>query len=207
MVIAMHNVANADCPDQQQISLSLPDMGNVTVRAKACSKSETTGQISIEVSTDREPESTLQTDYESSAYVLALNTSIRFDDGQSQGLGVATGRGRDGTGMHYWKIPQRGKPIVDLGEAPALQRDRFVRGAFSTLVSSSGKYQSIRYFYEVKNDRLTPTSAVGFRMVNSRAYAARFIHLSSSGNSTHGRQKILSLERATACMNGRVSCW
>ncbi|TAL94232.1 MAG: hypothetical protein EPN73_17885 [Paraburkholderia sp.] len=205
--IFVYTTASAECADQQQANANLTGLNGVSVRAVACSESDTSGDVSIDVFLDRKRPTTLHTDYESPAYVLTLDTSITFDDDKSQGLGVSTGKGRDGTGMHYWKVPRTGVPIIDLGDAPALEPDRFMHGAFSTLVSSTGMYQSIRYFYEIKHDRLVATQAVGFSPVNARSYAVTLMEITYSGESVAKQKRTLSIERANLCMNGKIACW
>jgi len=207
LFLFVHTTASAECTDQQQANTNFTGLNEVSVRAVACSQSDTAGDVSIDVFLDGKRQTTLHTDYESPAYVLTLDTSITFDDGESQGLGVSTGKGRDGTGMHYWKIPRTGVPIIDLGDAPALEPDRFIHGAFSTLVSSAGIYQSIRYFYEVKHDRLVATQAVGFSQSNSSSYTATLMEITYSGEGVAKQKRTLSIGRANLCMNGKIACW
>ncbi|WP_207002501.1 hypothetical protein [Trinickia mobilis] len=199
--------AMAECNEQQEAGADLPIAGRGSVHAIACSTSDGIGTIEIDVVRREKTKATLQTTYESPAYVLTLDTTIAFDAGASQGVGVSTGRGRDGTGMHYWKIPTTGESIVDLGDAPSLQPDKFMRGVFSTLVSSAGQYQSIRYFYEVKGDRLVPTKAVGFYAKSPQTFVATLMDLLPSGEAVPTRQRTLSVENANRCMNGKISCW
>ncbi|MFM0229736.1 hypothetical protein [Paraburkholderia sediminicola] len=204
---AIHTKAEAVCVDQQQADGNLRGMSNATVHAVACSRSAITGDISVDVYVSGRRGTTLRTSYESPAYVLSLDTSIRFDEGTTQGLGVSTGRGRDGTGMHYWKIPQTGGPIVDLGDASTLEPDDFIRDSFSTFVSSTGKYESVRYFYEIKHDRLVVTKAVGFSMSNPRTYVSTLMVIAPSGESVVKRWRALSVEKANMCMAGKMACW
>lgn len=205
--LAIYAKAEAKCVDQQRADGNLPGLTNATIRAVACNQSDMTGDISIDVYLNRKHATTLRTSYESPAFVLSLDTSIRFDEGTTQGLGVSTGKGRDGIGMHYWKIPKTGAPIVDLGDAPTLEPDDFMPGAFSTLVSSTGKYQSVRYFYEIKRDRLVVTNAVGFSMSNPRTYISTLMVVAPSGESVVKRRRTLSIEKANMCMAGKIACW
>ncbi|MFM0267797.1 hypothetical protein [Paraburkholderia sediminicola] len=205
--VTVHTRAEAECVDQQQADGNFRDLTNATVHAIACKQSDMTGDISIDVYFNGKQKTKLRTSYESPAYVLSLDMSIKFDEGTTQGLGVSTGKGRDGTGMHYWKIPKTGAPIVDLGDAPTLEPDAFMRGAFSTLVSSTGKYQSVRYFYEIKQDRIVVTKAVGFSLSNPRTYVSTLMAVAPSGESVVQRRRTLSVEKANSCMAGKIACW
>ncbi|MFM0730009.1 hypothetical protein PQQ52_05865 [Paraburkholderia sediminicola] len=205
--LAIHAKADAGCVDQQKADGNLPGLTNATVRAIACNQSDMNGDISIDVYLNGKHATTLRTSYESPAYVLSLDTSIRFGEGTTQGLGVSTGKGRDGTGMHYWKIPKTGAPTVDLGDAPTLEPDDFMPGTFSTLVSSTGKYQAVRYFYEIKHDRLVVTKAVGFSLSNPQTYVSTLMAVALSGESVIKRRRTLSVEKANMCMAGKIACW
>lgn len=202
--------ANADtqCENKQKIDAALPYVKNGSVIAVACEgKDDDGGDIRIDILIDGERKETLATKYVRSAYALRLDTSIRFDEGGSQGLGVSTGQGKDGTGMHYWKISKRGAPAVDLGDAPSLVPDRFRHGNFSALVTSSGKFQSIRYFYEVVRRHLFATSAVGFAVSANGTHLATSMIRSPEGHFIETGAKELSAEAANKCMNGEIACW
>lgn len=199
--------AAQECNDEQQADASLSEVPGGSVHATACSQSDTAGTITIDVSRGDRQIARLTTEYESSAYVLALDTSVSFDSGATQGLGVSTGKGRDSTGMHYWKIPKTNEPIVDLGDAPNLSPDRFMRGTFSTLVTSSGRYQSIRYFYEVKHDHLVLAKAVGFEMKDSGNFVATLMNVLPGGELVDVRKRKIPVKTANQCMNGKLTCW
>lgn len=109
--------------------------------------------------------------------------------------------------MHYWKIPKYGKPAIDLGDAPALTRDRFRRGVFSALVPSSGQYKAMRYFYEVMNDHLVGTSAVGFEPAGDGKYFATSMNRSVAGEFIEISKKKVTLSVANQCVRGEMACW
>jgi hypothetical protein len=187
--------AHAACDDRQEVSAILPAMHEGSVTAVACANvGEDGGSVRVDVLADGKLAKTLLTKYAPSAYVLALDTAIRFDNGTSQGLGVATGEGRDGNGMHYWKISSNGSLAVDLGDAPELKPDRFMHGAFSALVSTMGAYQSYRYFYRIERDRLRLVRAVGFKVANFGISRATLMNVTGESKFIKIRSTALSLK-------------
>jgi hypothetical protein len=202
--------ANADtqCKNRQEIGATLPYVNDGNVIAIACEgENDSDGDIRIDILIRGKRKETLVAKYVRSAYVLRLDTSIKIDEDGSQGLGVSTGQGKDGTGMHYWKISKRGAPAVDLGDAPSVAPDRFRHGNFSALVTSSGKFQSIRYFYEVVRRHLFATSAVGFAVSANGTHLATSMIRSPEGRFMEIGVKELSAEAANQCMSGEIACW
>ncbi|WP_175940200.1 hypothetical protein [Caballeronia sp. BCC1704] len=130
--------------------------------------------------------------YRNPAYELSIDTSIDFDNGKSQGVGVSTGEGRDANGMHYWKILANGRTMLDLGDAPALSNDRFMKGYFSTLISGSGQYQAYRYFYTISDNRLVLGRAIGFKWNDDATGAAVSMEVAPDGNFVELGQKTLN---------------
>jgi hypothetical protein len=196
------------CNDEQHAIAKLPKIKNGLVKATSCENPDGDGgTVRIEIIVDGKRRFSAMTTYAPSAYVLSLDTAIKFDNGASQGLGVATAAGRDATGMHYWKISNRGKTAIDLGEAPSLARDRFMDDAFSTLISSSGEYQSFRYFYIIKGGRLSLDRAIGFNALDSSYYEATLMDVLDSGEMRIVGRKKISAEQANFCMNGVATCF
>jgi hypothetical protein len=198
----------AACLDKQSETVLLPRISNGTLVVTACSTSEEGGTISVGVFVGKEKRVSATTAYADSAYQILVDTVIDFDDGKSQGFGVSTGEGRDGSGMHYWKISTNGFSIQDLGDAPALKNDKFMRGFFSTLSSSSGQYQSFRYFYKVQNGKLVLKRAIGFNSnEGSASISATSMSIDNGQDFSKIRQRTLTLKDATRCQNGEISCW
>jgi hypothetical protein len=198
----------AACLDKQSKEVLLPKISNGTSVITACSNGERGGTISVDVLVADEKRASTTTVYADSAYQISVDTLIDFDDGKSQGLGVSTGEGRDGNGMHYWKIPIHGYPIQDLGDAPILKKDNFMRGFFSTLISSIGQYQSFRYFYKIKNGKLVLKRAIGFSSIDgSPSIVATSMSVDDGQNFSKIRRKTLTVRKATRCQNGEISCW
>lgn len=196
----------AECADGQVAKADFPHLRGGSTHAAACPASDISGTVSIEVFVDGEVKTKMKTQYDSPAYILSLDTDIRFDGGSTQGLGVSVGNGRDGTGMHYWKISPSGSAI-DLGDAPALMSDKFVPDTYSTLVTSSGRYESVRYFYKVKNNHLVATRLVGFYAKNQHIYVAELSEILSSGQTNVISRKMLSGEKMISCQAGKSACW
>jgi hypothetical protein len=193
---------------KQSETVLLPRISNGTLVATACSTSEEGGTISVGVFVGKEKRVSATAAYADSAYQILVDTVIDFDDGKSQGFGVSTGEGRDGNDMHYWKISTNGFSIQDLGDAPALKNDKFMRGFFSTLSSSSGQYQSFRYFYKVQNGKLVLKRAIGFNSnEGSASISATSMSIDNGQDFSKIRQRTLTLKDATRCQNGEISCW
>lgn len=207
ILLVIHLTAKAECSDEQIAKATLSSLSLSAVEAVACSTSETTGEVAITLLVNKERRAVAHTTYESTAYVLAIDTAIRFGNDNEQGLGVSTGKGRAGNGMHYWKIPKNSMQFIDLGEAPALTRDRLLKNTYSALLSSSGEYQSVRYFYEVRNNALVEVKAIGFSMPNSKSIIATDMRIGRDGRTIlHGKRK-LSPTQGAACMDGKIKCW
>ncbi|CAN0625502.1 conserved exported protein of unknown function [Burkholderia multivorans] len=200
--------AESRCNYGQHATAKLPRIKNGIVKATSCENpGGDGGTIRIEITVDGKQRFSTMTTYAPSAYVLRLDTAIEFDNDASQGLGVATAAGRDATGMHYWRISDQGKTVINLGSAPSLVRDRFIKNTFSTLISSSGEYQSIRYYYTIKGDKLTPDRAIDFNSLDSSNYEATLMDALDSGNMQITARKKISAEQATLCMAGMAMCF
>jgi hypothetical protein len=201
-------LAYAACDSPQELSEILPAIHKGIVTAATCGDGgDDGGSIKVRILADGKLVNTLFTRYESSAYVLTLDTTLRFGESRNQGLGVATGAGRDGNGMHYWRLSKNGHSAVDLGDAPGLTSDQFMRGTFSTLVSTTGVYQSYRYFYQVKRGRLTLTKAVGFKVDKVGRNQAVLMDVTLENKFIKVKSVFLSAEKALMCQDGKIACW
>ncbi|WP_152530581.1 hypothetical protein [Paraburkholderia dilworthii] len=204
LLLASQASTAEECSDAQRAEAQLPKFFGSTLHATSCPASDNDGTIVMTVSLHG-LKTTVETRCESNAYVLKLDTTISFDAGSTPGIGVSTGRGRDGTGMHYWKVTPTDS-VIDIGEAPELVQDKFIPNTYSTLITGSGRYQSMRYFYEIRNNHLVATRLVGFYQKNRHTYGADFAKISPSGGIILLRQKTLSEEKASLCQIGRAVC-
>jgi hypothetical protein len=198
--------AQAGCNDAQIERAILQSPSHGTVEALACSTSETTGNVAITVSVNGNRMATVHTTYESNAYVPSIDTTIRFGKNHEQGFGVSTGRGRGGNGMHYWTISGNGAQLIDLGEAPALTRDPYSKETYSALIPSTGDYQSVRYFYEIKDNAFVAVKAIAFSTPNPKFFTVTTILFEKDGQVIIGRKRTLSLKQGIACMEGNNRC-
>jgi hypothetical protein len=67
-------------------------------------------------------------------------------------------------------------------------------------------YQSILYFYQIRDGKLTPTQAVGFKNGVQGNVASLLVIL--PGNKFRAeRTKHLSWKENDACQNGEIVCW
>jgi hypothetical protein len=207
VLLTMHALAGAECVDAQIERIALQNPSGAVVQAVACSTSETTGTVAITFSVNGNRVAVVHTTYESNAYVPSIDNSIRFGKKNEQGFGVATGKGRDGSDMHYWKIADNSTQLIDLGETPALTRDRHSKESYSGLVTSSGEHQSVRYVYEIRNDTLIAVKAVGFSMPNPNYFTITIMRFDKDGRVIVDGKRNLSLARGLSCMKGNTKCW
>ncbi|WP_143746437.1 hypothetical protein [Caballeronia catudaia] len=186
----------------------LPRIANGFAIVTSCATAdERGGNIHVDVFVSKSKRASVNAPYADSAYSLSIDNSIDFDGGKSQGLGVSTGAGRDGDGMHYWKISKNGRLIQDLGDAPRLRNDKFMKGYLSGLVSSGGEYQSFRYFYQVDHGRLVVKRAMGFNSTDSSSVNVTSMSVRNGQDFITERKTVLTEERAQQCQNGDINCW
>ncbi|WP_322057448.1 hypothetical protein [Paraburkholderia sp. J63] len=201
------SAARAECINEQIADAVLPAVRGGHVWAKACSdQDENGGNIYITISTNNDKKNQETLRYDQEGYSLSLDTDIYFGNPQMQGIGVATGAGRDGNGTHYWAIDNSSE-VIDLGDAPSLKRDPFVKNSYSALVTSSGApYQSILYFYTIKDGKLIPAQAVGFQ-TGVQGNIASLLTILPGNKFEVNSTKRLSKKAYDACQNSEIACW
>ncbi|SAL77773.1 hypothetical protein AWB71_05536 [Caballeronia peredens] len=199
--------AHTLCEGGQHANLQLPKIKNGRVLAIACPAEGDSGTITLNVLAGGKKLTSAKTAFKASAYELLLDNSIDFDNGVSQGLGVSTGEGRDANGMHYWIISADGRSMIDLGDAPLLVKDKFMKGYFSTLVSSSGEYQAFRYFYVLSDNRLSLQRAIGYKWNDDSSGTAVSMEVLADQNFISLRQKTLPAAKIDQCQKGEIDCW
>lgn len=205
--LTINLTAQAECKNAQIEHAILQRPSGGAVEAVACSTSETTGDVTVTFLLNGNRMAAERTTYESDAYVLSIDTTNRFGKTNEQGVGVSTGRDRDGNGMHYWKIADNGMRLIDLGEAPILTRDRHFKETYSALASSSGDYQSVRYFYEIRDNAFVAVKAIGFSTPNPNQFLATSMLFGKDGHVIIVRKRRLLLANGISCMNGNIKCW
>lgn len=175
--------------------------------AKACSdQDENGGNIYVKIAINERNETQATLRYDQEGYSLSLDTDIYFENPRMQGVGVSTGGGRDGHGMNYWAINNSAE-VIDLGDAPFLKRDYFLKDSYSALVTSSGSpYQSILYFYGIRGGKLSPTQTVGFQSGAQGNIASLLAILPGNKFKVEGTKR-LSRKEYGACKNGEIACW
>lgn len=201
------SAARAECINEQTADAVLPAVHSGHVWAKACSdQDENGGNIYITISTGDSKKTQEILRYDQEGYSLSLDTDISFGNPRMQGVGVATGGGRDGNGMHYWAIDNSAE-VIDLGDAPFLKQDSFVKDSYSALVTSSGSsYQSILYFYKIRDGKLVPAQAVGFQ-TGSQGNVASLLTILPGDKFEMKSTRRLSRKEYDACENSEIPCW
>ncbi|MEM5367068.1 hypothetical protein V4C53_13635 [Paraburkholderia azotifigens] len=205
VVALISGTAYASCEKNEQTAhASLPSV-NGQVLAQACDDPDDEGgdiYLTFELGAKEKRNAHLK--YEIASYVLELDTKIKFENGTAQGVGISTGGGRDGNGMHYWMVRKTGV-LIDLGDAPALSINPFEANSFSALVTSSNSpYQSILYFYQVKKDKLIATKAVGFI---PKGNVVRSLSVLPDGQFQVLRARRLSQKQYLSCQDAKTRCW
>ncbi|WP_174994452.1 hypothetical protein [Burkholderia arboris] len=143
---------------------------------------------------------------ENRAYSVSVDSDIELKDDGKRGLGVVNGGGRAGDGMWYWVFDQKKKLYQYIGEAQRLYRSKAKCGEIFSIESGSGDVQSVRYGYQVKNDRLILVSAMGFIPVDDVYEISLMTCTPDSRCDEVDRLKDVSPEKAQRYMNGTKDC-
>lgn len=205
LIIFVCKLSYACCFDLQSVQAKLPSDRKGYVTVTSCSQSQSGGTGYLNVKTAGKPVQTGTFKYDPTAYVLSIETNILFNG--NQGIGVSTGGGRDGNGVHYWMLTKPDDRLIDLGDFPMLQQDPFTENSYSALVSSSGRdYQSIRYFYSIRNDELVQTMAVGFNS-DGNTYVAFLMDVAPDGSLKARHARKMSSTGYRFCQDGKITCW
>ncbi len=205
-LIVCSQFVRAECLNEQKVDASLPQLPNAHVYVKSCGRQEADGEdIYVKIALKNGKEKELNFSSDNTAYVPTLDTNLSFGNEKNQGVGIGTGGGRGGDGVHYLMI-SRSEEIIDLGEVPRLEQDRSIKGAYSALVSTSyEQYQSIRYYYEVVENKLSLTKAIGFDPDDNHAVVLMKI------DGDEGFKVIkkwhLPEKQYDSCQSGTGSCW
>lgn len=195
----------AECLTEQKVDAALPKFHNGNVYVKSCaSQNEEGGDIYLRIVVGGGEGKKLHLKYDIGSYVPTVDTNIFFDHSRLQGIGIGTGSGRDGDGTRYLMI-KSADDIVDLGETPHLKYDPIAEGSYSALTGSSdAPYQSVRYYYEVIDDKLTPIKAIGFRPNQENNVV--FMDVDKEGKFLIRLEKHFPENKYNLCQNDGVSC-
>ncbi|WP_233866503.1 hypothetical protein [Paraburkholderia adhaesiva] len=175
------------------------------MQVHTCGKDQDRGIVYLNIVINGAAAKTANFEYASQAYSLSIQTDISFNG--NQGIGVSTGAGRNGDGMHYWMLTKPQGDLIDLGDAPALQQSPFADNSYSALMSSTDpRYQSIRYFYTLKDEKITPTTAVGFNS-DGINYVVTIMSVDADGQFKVKHTRHVSSKNYVSCQNGKILCW
>lgn len=152
-----------DCERDERLEEASNGLPNTHFVATSCGKNDGTGVVEVRVFRSGKPTQKLSTPYDSPSYTILLDTSIDIDNDGIPDLALATGAGRAGDGMHYWRYNPASYKYISAGEAPFLTRCKKLQSdTFYNLASTSGRLQSVRTKYRFENGRIAPVSAIGF---------------------------------------------
>lgn len=196
--------ASSTCIEPATITAVIDAKLGAKVVAKACRIDIEKYRITLRVISRNKLLQTATVEARGEAYQLSLDTTVDINlDGVSD-LGVTTGKGRAGDGMHYWVVAAKPARLIDTGEAPRLNRTTTGQKLLFALIPSGGEIQSTRIEYEFTNFALVPTRSIQFRPGTDGTYEITVLErmpgegLAWRATST---QRI-SEEQAQACMSG-----
>lgn len=196
--------ASSQCIEPTTITAVIDAKIGAKVVAQACRISIGKYRITLRVISRNKLLQTVKVEGEGEAYHLSIDTSVDINlDGVSD-LGVATGKGRAGDGMHYWVVAAKPARLLDLGEAPRLTRPTSEQKLLFALIPSGGEIQSTRVEYEFTNSALVPTRAIQFRPGTDGTYEITVLDC-IPGEALAWRltsTQRISEEQAQACMSG-----
>jgi hypothetical protein len=200
--------ACAECEDQQVKEFNLRGLSDIKLLIKKCSLNDTSGNVTINVIKNNKTSQVLHSTFDSDSYVLDVNPDFIIDSSGGPDLAVATGKGRAGDGMHYWKIDKKNLQYTDLGEAPTLIHDK--DGNLFSLESSTGEFRSIRYNYNYGSSGMKIVSAIGFSQ-NGPPEKYEITHLKPNPKSLEDKWESLDkitvpADIAEKCMDGTGAC-
>ncbi|WP_176115517.1 hypothetical protein [Burkholderia cepacia] len=175
-----------------------------TVKVEYCG-SDDGGRVSISMLTGKNRQN-YKFIVENRAYSISIDSDIELKDDGGRGLGVANGGGRSGDGMWYWVFDRKKGLYRYIGEAPRLYRSKTKCGGIFSIESGSGDVQSMRYSYQVKNDRLILLGAMGFIPIDDVYEISLMTCAPDSRCNEVGRLKDVSPEKAQRYMNGTEDC-
>ncbi|WP_318827205.1 hypothetical protein [Burkholderia cepacia] len=180
-------------------------MGAVsTVKVEYCG-SDDGGRVSISILTGKNRQN-YKFIVENRAYSISIDSDIELKDDGGRGLGVANGGGRSGDGMWYWVFDRKKRLYRYIGEAPRLYRSKTKCGGIFSIESGSGDVQSMRYSYQVKNDRLILLGAMGFIPIDDVYEISLMTCTPDSRCNEVDRLKDVSPEKVQRYMNGTEDC-
>ncbi|WP_155631421.1 hypothetical protein [Burkholderia cepacia] len=175
-----------------------------TVKVEYCG-SDDGGRVSIRILTGKNRQN-YKFIVENRAYSISIDSDIELKDDGGRGLGVANGGGRSGDGMWYWVFDRKKRLYRYIGEAPRLYRSKTKCGGIFSIESGSGDVQSMRYSYQVKNDRLILLGAMGFIPIDDVYEISLMTCTPDSRCNEVDRLKDVSPEKAQRYMNGTEDC-
>jgi hypothetical protein len=138
------------------------------------------------------------------AYLPTIDFSLDINADGIPDVGVATGKGRAGDGMHYWLQLATPLRLVDVGEAPQLSTGTTAARILFALVPGGGEIQSTRVDYELRDGLLAPVRAYQFKFQPAGGFQMTSLRPQKSESSSWNAEwsENISEEGAQACMTG-----
>lgn len=196
-------------PDET-LTVSPENMKNVQLIEKLYHSSSKESLVRIDVLINGKKTQSLKTTVMAMGYSLTSEINFDIDLDKTPDLAINTGRGRGGEGVHYWLFQNKKQIYKDLGEFPRLEHDKFLgHNRLYSLVSSSGKFQSIRNEYLFANNSIKTISTIGFVPCEDGAYYDLYYFTKTTGrNQMLESPKTIRLPALEAenCMNGLGAC-
>lgn len=146
----------------------------------------------------------MEADAEGESLAPFADAALDIDEDGIDDLGVATGKGRSGGGMHYWLMRESTLQLIDIGDAPMLSRSLSKPRTLWALVPGSGEIQATRVDYALIAGVLMQVRAIQLSPLPDGAYLASILKRSETGSAVLEKDAVrfMSEQDAQDCMDG-----
>ena len=192
------------CEDPKTQRIEWPRPLGLFVEMTACRVGEVQFQVTIRLLSNGHLVEIKRIDAEGNAFVPFADLALDIDDDGVADLGVATGKGRSGDGMHYWLLKDRPLRLIDVGEAPMLSRSSSKPYTLWALVPGSGEIQATRLDYAFTAGRLIQVRSIHLSPIPDGVYRASIVKIPENKNVVMGTELVylMSKQNAQSCMDG-----
>ncbi|MCA9233043.1 MAG: hypothetical protein KDA57_20520 [Planctomycetales bacterium] len=193
------------CAEFKREMFALQRPSAAAIEVTNCRRARNEYVVSVRLISDAGSTEAQQISAEGEALVLFVDTSLDINNDGVPDLGIATGKGRSGDGMHYWLLGKNLLSLIDVGEAPMLKRSLVGRRPLWALVPGSGEVQATRIEYDLSLGALLQTKAIQFIPQLDSSYRVSVWVRSGTGSGGWLVEKptlFLSEADARECMEG-----
>jgi hypothetical protein len=193
----------AEDPGCVRVSAAHPAV-QTTVVVTSCELAKDKYEVEVDEYKNGEKLQRMKFTAEGIAYQPAIDLSLDINSDGIPDVGVTTGKGRAGDGMHYWLQLATPPGLVDVGEAPQLSTGTSGARLLFALVPGGGDIQSTRIDYELRGGLLAPVRAYQFKFRPAGGFEMTSLRPQTSESSSWNAEwsKNISDEGAQVCMSG-----